>query len=117
MMTATNASAGLRGLEEKYLGIYYGGCWGSGCEFETIIAVVLCAGTIVVFEKGFSFPANRLFVSQLEVESDDPAWFTTDGVKHAGNIKCAMNYDEMIIKYNIIACLKPTMTYMQMHDQ
>lgn len=39
--------------------------WGRGCEFKTIIAVVLCAGTIVVFEKEFSFPAKRLFVSQL----------------------------------------------------
>lgn len=33
------------------------------------------------------------------------------------DIKGAINYDEKIIKYNIIACLKPTMTYMQMHDQ
>lgn len=63
MMMATTALAGLRGLEENYLGIYYWGCWGRGCELKTIIAVVLCAGTIVVFEKGFSFAAKRLFVS------------------------------------------------------
>lgn len=65
MMKARTALAGLRGLEEKYLGIHYWGCWGRGCEFKTIIAVVLCVGTIVVVEKGFSFPAKCLFVSQL----------------------------------------------------